>query len=141
MRISRRLYVDDFFISFAYILVFVTAALWQWGANDMYYILNANSGLVQVGPDFVERMYRFLLVSFIVEIFFYTILVLFKLSLLFFFRRLGNNTKKFKYFWWPTLVFSIGTYLVAVGDIDYQCLFGTLEKITVRCNSPSGTNF
>lgn len=141
MRTSRRLYLDDLFISFAHVLVVVTAALWQWGAKDMYYILNANAGLVQVGPDFVTRMRRFLLVSFVVEMFFYTILMLFKLSLLFFFKRLGSSVDRFKYFWWPTLVFSMCTYLVAVGDIDYECLFGSLEDITVRCNSPSGTYF
>ncbi|KID97563.1 hypothetical protein MAJ_06435, partial [Metarhizium majus ARSEF 297] len=140
-RTSRRLYLDDLFISFAYVLVVVTAALWQWGAKDMYYILNANAGLVQVGPDFVTRMRRFLLVSFIAEMFFYTILMLFKLSLLFFVKRLGSSVDRFKYFWWPTLVFSMCTYLVAVGDIDYKCLFATLEDITVRCNSPSGTYF
>ncbi|KID62980.1 uncharacterized protein G6M90_00g079820 [Metarhizium brunneum] len=141
IRTSRRLYLDDLFISFAYVLVVVTAALWQWGAKDMYYILNANAGLVQVGPDFVTRMRRFLLVSFIVEMFFYTVLMLFKLSLLFFFKRLGSSVDRFKYFWWPTLVFSMCTYLVAVGDIDYECLFGSLKDITVRCNSPSGTYF
>ncbi|KUL91762.1 hypothetical protein ZTR_01174 [Talaromyces verruculosus] len=140
-RTSRRLYLDDFFISFAYILLLISAALWQWGAKDMYYILNANAGLVEIGPDFVARMRRFLLVSFIVEIFYYTILVLFKLSLLFFFRRAGSSANTFEHFWWPILVFSICTYLVAIGDVDYHCLFGSLEKISVACNSSSGTYF
>jgi hypothetical protein len=121
--------------------VIITAALWQWGAKDMYYILNANAGLVPVAADFVQRERRFLLVSFIVEISFYTILILFKLSLLFFFKRLSGDVGRFKYFWWPTLIFSMITYVVAIGDVGYQCLFGSLEKIAVRCNSRSGTYF
>ncbi|KAK2616864.1 hypothetical protein QQS21_000242 [Conoideocrella luteorostrata] len=142
LRTSRRLYLDDYLISFAYVLLLVTAALWQWGAKDMYYILNVNAGLVQLDPvDFVKHMRRFLLVSFIVELFFYTILVLFKLSLLYFFKRLGSSAHRFKYFWWPTLVFSLCVYLVAIGDVDYKCLFGSLESITIRCNSPEGTKF
>lgn len=125
----------------AYILLLVTAGLWQWAAKDMYYVLNANAGLVQIGPDFTKRMHRFLVVSFIVEIFFYTILIMFKLSLLFFFKRLGSNADRFNYFWWPTLVFSICTYLVAIGDVDYNCIFGSLERIEVSCNSHAGTYF
>ncbi|TWU71365.1 hypothetical protein ED733_000905 [Metarhizium rileyi] len=56
-------------------------------------------------------------------------------------RRLGDGAGSFNLFWWPTLVFCICTYLVAIGDVDYKCLFGTLESISVRCHSSSGTYF
>ncbi|KJZ78261.1 hypothetical protein HIM_02299 [Hirsutella minnesotensis 3608] len=141
IRALRRLHVDDFCISLAFALMLVSAGVWQWGAKDMYHILNANAGLEKIGPDFGTRMHNFLIANLIVELFFYTTLIMFKLSLLFFFRRLGDKTGKFMYFWWATLIFSVCTYIAAIGNVHYKCKFGTVEEITVRCNSPSGTHF
>ncbi|KAF3020108.1 hypothetical protein E8E14_005596 [Neopestalotiopsis sp. 37M] len=137
---SPKLHLDDFFISFAYVLVVITASLWQWNASEMYYILNVNAGLAAAEADIWPRTRRWLLVSFLVELFFYTTLILFKLSMLFFFRRIGTIARTFKYIWWPVLIFSLCTYVAAAGNIGHKCLFGNLETITVYCNSPSGTS-
>ncbi|KAI0382676.1 hypothetical protein F5Y04DRAFT_287721 [Hypomontagnella monticulosa] len=137
----RRLHLDDVCILFAYVLILITAALWQYAAVDMYYILNVNAGVAPLEADFEARTRRWLVISFVVEIFFYTILILFKLSMLFFFKRLGTNINWFNYMWWPILFFSLSTYFVSIGDVEYRCLFNDLETITVFCNSPAGTSF
>ncbi|CRG89903.1 hypothetical protein PISL3812_06942 [Talaromyces islandicus] len=138
---SRRIYIDDAFILFGYILLLITAALWQWGAKDMYYILDLSAGHAQLEPDYTARLHRMLLVSFLAEFLFYHILIMFKLSLLFFFRRISSSADKFKCFWWPTLIYSVCTYFISVGTINYDCYWGSLEKVTVSCDTPSGTRF
>ncbi|RWA05743.1 hypothetical protein EKO27_g9360 [Xylaria grammica] len=138
---AGRVCIEDFCISFAYILVVITASLWQYTARDLYYTLNANAGTVPVGPDFVVRLQRWLVIACVVEIFFYTTLILFKLSMLFFFKRLGNSVDYFNYLWWPILFFSLVVYFVGLGDVSYQCYLGDLNTITVYCNSRKATMF
>ncbi|KAH7323165.1 hypothetical protein B0I35DRAFT_427220 [Stachybotrys elegans] len=137
----RRLFLDDVFISIACAMVVTTAGLWQWSARDMYHILNVNAGVDIPAQDFFDRMRRWLTVSFVVEMLYYTTLILFKLSMLFFFKRLGNSVERFGYLWWPVLIFSLCTYFVSVGNVEYKCLFSSLEVITEYCNSPEGTQF
>lgn len=115
--------------------------LWQYAARDMYYILNVNAGVAPIEADFFARMRRWLVISCVVEIFFYTILIMFKLSMLFFFKRLGTSVDRFNYLWWPILLFSLSTFFVSIGDVEYKCLFGDLNTITVYCNSPSAISF
>lgn len=107
----------------------------------MYYILNVSAGIDQVGLDFKKRLHRFLIVSFLTEIFFNTILIMSKLSLLFFFKRVASSADRFQYFWWPTLVFTICTYFVAIGMSDYRCYFGSFEVVAVKCGTRSGSKF
>jgi hypothetical protein len=107
----------------------------------MYYILNVNAGIAPIEPDIAARTRRWLNISAVVEFLFYTILILFKLSMLFFFRRLGTSVDRFNYLWWPILLVSLITYFVSIGTVDYKCLFNSLEFITAFCTSPSGTRF
>ena len=65
----------------------------------MYYVINVQAGLAPYQPNFFNSMKRWLAVSLIVELFFYTSLVLIKLSFLLFFWRLGRMVKLFRYFW------------------------------------------
>lgn len=136
-----RLYMDDALILFAGVLVVCTAALWQWGARDMYHTLNVDAGVEVPGPDFAERLRRWLMVSFVAEMFYYTTLIAFKLSMLVFFKRLGNSVDRFGYLWWPVLLFSLATYFVCIGNIDYKCLHNSMEFIVVQCTSPKATKF
>ncbi|KJZ70911.1 hypothetical protein HIM_09704 [Hirsutella minnesotensis 3608] len=131
-----RLFWDDGFVVFAWILVLLVAALWQWAAKDMYYVIDVQAGLAQFAPNFFERMSRWLRVSLIVELFFYTALVAIKLSFLFFFRRLGDGIHYFRYIWWPVLVITLGSYFGSVGNVNYKCLVGTTEEILGVCNTP-----
>ncbi|KAI0400452.1 hypothetical protein F4802DRAFT_584654 [Xylaria palmicola] len=140
-RTAGRFHVDDFFISIAYTLVLTTAALWQYGAEDMYYCLNVNAGVAPIEADFFTRLHRWLYVSFAVELLFYATLIMFKMSLLFFFRRLGTSVDNFNYLWWPILMLSLATFFVGVGDLEYQCYFGDLDTISGYCNSAKATNF
>ncbi|KAI0543429.1 hypothetical protein F4679DRAFT_568787 [Xylaria curta] len=131
----RRLFWDDIFAVSSFSLVLITGALWQWAARDMYYVINVQAGLATFEADFYERVKRWLLVSLIVELFFYTSLVLVKFAFLFFFRRLGNGIDYFRYVWWPVAALSLISFLASVGDVNYRCLVGPLDVVLGECNT------
>lgn len=138
---TRRLFWDDGLAFFAWLLVLVTAALWQWSAREMYYILDVSAGLATPDADFVVRVIRFARIQFVVELFFYTTLFAVKLSFLLFFRRLGHRVNGQQYIWWPVFIFAWISYAVSVGDIQYVCELGPIETLETYCFSASATRF
>ncbi|RYC55255.1 hypothetical protein CHU98_g10949 [Xylaria longipes] len=135
-----RVFWDDVFAIASFILVSVSAALWQWAARDMYYVLDVEAGLDTYHPDFVSRAQRWLLVSLIIYLLFYTSLFLIKLSFLYFFRRLGQGIDFYQYFWWPIMFASLVTFIVSISDTRYQCLAGSTDFIFANCNQPAEIN-
>lgn len=132
----RRLFLDDGLVIFPWLLSLVTAAVWQWAARDMYYIMNVQAGLAMYAPDrYLPSLRNWLNASLIASLIFYTALFSIKLSFLFFFRRLGNKIKHFKYIWWGVLFVTVSCFLASVGNVDYKCLVGTIEQITGVCQT------
>ncbi|ROV91192.1 hypothetical protein VMCG_09333 [Cytospora schulzeri] len=136
-----RLYWDDAFVIFAEVLVLTSAGLWQWGAKFMYYVLEVKSGLAAPGPELIPEMWKFLDVTLAMELFFYTSLILVKLSFLFFFRRLGQNVQRQRYIWWFVLIFCLVVYAISLGDMEYSCYKGSLEVIEGYCTSHAANDF
>ncbi|KAI3330728.1 hypothetical protein F4824DRAFT_477537 [Ustulina deusta] len=66
---------------------------------------------------------------------------MFKLSMLFSFKRLGTSVDIFNYLWWPIFLLSLATLFIGIGDMEYQCLFSDLNTITIYCNSRKATEF
>ncbi|KAI0594166.1 hypothetical protein F4775DRAFT_575051 [Biscogniauxia sp. FL1348] len=138
----HRLFWDDGFVIFSWILSLITAAIWQWAATDMYYIMNVQAALATYDPErYMTSLRNWLNTSLTAELFFYTALVSIKLSFLLFFRRLSSGINHFKYIWWPVLVIAVGSYIGAVGNVDYKCLVGTLEQITGVCQEEHELRF
>lgn len=132
----RRLFLDDGLVIFPWILSLTTAAVWQWAARDMYYIMNVQAALAVYDPSrYMTSLRIWLNASLIAELFFYTSLFSIKLSFLFFFRRLGSGINHFHYIWWGVLFITAGSYFAAVGNVDYKCLVGTIEQITGICQT------
>ncbi|KAF3055562.1 hypothetical protein GL218_06896 [Daldinia childiae] len=130
----HRLFWDDGLVIFPWVLSLAVAALWQWAATDMYYIMNVQAALDVYNPNtYMVSLRNWLNASLIAELFFYTALFSIKLSFLLFFRRLGSGIAHFKYIWWPVLIVTSGSYSSAVGNVDYKCLVGTIEQITGVC--------
>ncbi|TGJ81603.1 hypothetical protein E0Z10_g7142 [Xylaria hypoxylon] len=133
---------DDGLVIFPWILSLVTAALWQVTAKDMYYVFDVQSGLaVYYLTEYLKSLRDWLTTSFVAELFFYTSLLSIKLSFLFFFRRLGSGINHFRYIWWPVLVITVGSYLGAVGNINYKCLIGTIKQTTGVCQTEHELSF
>lgn len=107
----------------------------------MYYVLDISAGLRAPDADFYTRLIPFARVQFVVQFFFYTTLTAVKLSFLLFFKRLGQRVHGQQYIWWPILVFSLISYIVSLGDMQYACELGPAETLVTYCNSASATNF
>ncbi|KAI0410604.1 hypothetical protein F5X98DRAFT_368689 [Xylaria grammica] len=133
---SMRFFWDDVFTIASFIFALTTATLWQWAAKDGYYAIDVELGIDTIGPDFFPRLRRWLTVSLIVEMFYYTSLVLVKLSFLFFFRRLGAGVYYYRYVWWPVAVVSLIFYIVSIGSIDYKCFLWSFDFIFAECAKP-----
>ncbi|PSR77156.1 hypothetical protein BD289DRAFT_378065, partial [Coniella lustricola] len=141
-RSHRRLFWDDAFVIFAWILTFVTAFLWQWQAPPMYWILDVDAGRAPPTADIYEKQILWLKVSLTVEIFFYTGLTAVKLSILFFFRRLGDNIHRFKLYWWPVTLFVLAIWFACLGNVQYHCEIGTVQQLDTRyCTTEAASQF
>ncbi|KAF7527350.1 hypothetical protein G7054_g10481 [Neopestalotiopsis clavispora] len=138
----RRLYWDDALVVFSWLLSLATATTWQWAAKDMYYIMNVQAGKATYEASrYLVALRVWLSASLIAAVFFYTGLLLVKLSFLVFFRRLGKIIYIFKYIWWPVLIVTLGSYFSAIGNANYKCLGGTIEQITVVCQRKKELDF
>lgn len=139
----RRLFWDDAVVIFAQMMVLTTAGLWQWAAKFMYYVLGANTELIANPslPKLFSDLQNWLHVQFAVELLYYTTLVLVKLSILLFLRRLGQNVQGKRYMWWLITVFSVIVYVVSIGNMQYRCLLGSVEDAITYCTSPEASYF
>jgi hypothetical protein len=137
----RRLFVDDGFVFFAWILVLVSSILWQIYADDMYLNSAITRGVQMPPADFVQRSEGFLKASAAVVFLFYTTLWSIKLSFLFFFRRLYVNVGSWMRFWWLIFAVTVATWAVCVGNIEYKCLVRPLMEVATHCSGDSSRRF
>lgn len=139
----KKLWVDDAFVIFAWLLALLTAIDWQLVAQYMYQFKAVTRGkLWPPPPNFVEHSEKYYRGSVVVNVFFYTSLWAVKFSFLLFFRRLGENVSGWhRTFFWSVLGVTIATYLVCLGDIHYSCLTSPLSKLAQRCSTKSAVHF
>lgn len=142
-RSFKRLWIDDAFVIFAWLLALLTAIGWQVFARYMYQFKAVTRGKLWPEPvNFVKNSEKYYRGSVIVNVFFYTSLWAVKFSFLLFFRRLGKNVSGWhRAFFWTVLGFTIATYLVCLGDIHYSCLTSPLSELAQHCSTKSAVHF
>lgn len=134
--------MDDGFVIFAWLLALLTAIDWQIVANFMYQFMAITSGRLWPPPaTFVADTERYYKGSVIVLVFFYTGLWAVKFSFLLFFKRLGQNVARQKVLWWCVFGFTVATYLVCLGDIQYSCLAAPLATLEMHCSTDSAVHY
>ena len=139
---SKRLYYDDAFIVFAWLMMLATAIDWQIISGLMYQFRSVVGGQVWPPPStFVQDTQNFFKGSLAALIFFYTGLWAVKLSFLFFFKRLGHNVQQQKLIWWPVFTLTVATYVVCIGDIQYGCLVVPLTELYKKCTTESSIDY
>jgi len=146
LRLSRRLTVDDYFITAAWSSSVAIGILWKIRSEDEIpffgYPLEPDDEFVQSDwlAEIVHQYYSSLLATYVTQ----TIgLWCVKFSLLFFFRQLGTNVRKQMILWWCVCAFIVASFVVCVGNQHYQCLtvqfpksigmLLTIESIHTRC--------
>lgn len=131
LRVFRRLYADDGLVFFAWVVLLVSAALWQTGIDALYENIAVSSGQLYPPPaSFPHRTERYLRKSLAVIVFFYTGLWSVKLSFLIFFKRLGHSVRHQNTMWWAVLAINVATYLTCLGTIEYRCLASSFSYIS-----------
>ncbi|KAK0726540.1 hypothetical protein B0T21DRAFT_36071 [Apiosordaria backusii] len=139
IRASRRLFWDDAILIFGTLLVVISAALWQWAAPRLWFILDVGAGVAAFPGDlekFLKDVESTMRVFFVEQLFFYTTLACVKLSLLFFFRRVGWHMTKLRVAWWSVLGFVVACWIASVGDAQWGCLVATGFDIMAQCTEP-----
>lgn len=125
----RRVYVDDFLVLGAWLMLLASAVIWQMQQDAMYTQFGLTAGLVLPTPEIIEAEKTFLRSQVAILFLFYSCLWSVKLGVLIFFRRLGQKVKGQKIWWWCVFGFTLATYATCIGDIQYRCLLGPLEFI------------
>ena len=138
----KRLFADDAFVIFAWLLALGTAVDWQIVSWKMYQFVSITSGqLWPPPPTFIPDTESYYDGSLAVLIFYYSSLWSIKIAFLLFFRRLGQNVKGQKVLWWLICGFTVSTYLICIGDIQYSCLVSPLLKLLTICSSDKNVQF
>lgn len=142
IKLFKRLYWDDVLVVFALIFALASAIIWQaFMAHDMYELMNVSAGLALPGPNFLADGRRYSRASLAILILFYSTLWSIKLSFLIFFRRLGKNVLRQKLIWWPVFGFTVASYVVAIGVLQYRCLVNSMIYLIEHCTNDSAIQF
>lgn len=136
------MFCDDFFVIFAWLLALLTAVndqvIEQWASQ----LIAATSSQHQPLPSsFFDKRDKYYRYSVLVLVFFYTSLWAVKVSFLMFFRRLSHNVTGQKLLWWCVFAFTLASYFVCIGDIEYSCLTAPLENIFDYCSTDAALRF
>ena len=88
------------------------AALWQKTANKLYAVIAVDNVQRSLPP------LHSILTSYLL---YYTALWSIKLSFLLFFRKLGIDIRRQRIFWYCVLGYTVASYIICLGTIDYKC--------------------
>ncbi|KAK3318246.1 hypothetical protein B0H66DRAFT_590975 [Apodospora peruviana] len=132
----RRLYLDDYLVILASILILSNCILLHWITPDTYRVLRLAAGLEQIQADFPVLIKKYGGVYGAHMLIFSTTLAAVKLSFLVHFRRLGWHMDRLRFVWWPVLLFVIATWAVMIGNTQFKCYFTSAEEILAYCNTP-----
>ena len=129
IKVFRRLWVDDALVVFAWLLLLITAILWQTQVEALYTQYKLLSGAVLPTPEIEYKQSLYLRCFAAIFVLFYTCLFAVKLSFLFFFQRLGARVLGQRIWWWFVLIFNTAAWVTLIGSMGWRCLLSSLEYI------------
>ena len=133
VKIFRRLFPDDAFVLAAWLMATAYAAIWQWCGSQLYISIAVASGkLLKPPPDILSQVKTFLRGLFVAYVLFYTCLWCIKLSFLLFYWKFVNHVRRQRILWWAVLVFTVASYAVCLGLVDYSCLLGSVARLASK---------
>ncbi|KAK3986412.1 hypothetical protein QBC44DRAFT_402771, partial [Cladorrhinum sp. PSN332] len=136
IRLFRRLFLDDWLMLFALLMVIATATIQQPTMKLVYELLRVLNEVQEPSPTFLHdatigaRAYG-------VTALFYTLGVYsVKLSFLVFFYRLGSRITLYLVIWWGVVLITIGFCAASIGIVNYNCEFAPFDMIMQNCTKP-----
>lgn len=108
----------------------------------MYQTLDVASGeKLIIPPTFMADGEKYLQGALAIVFLFLSGLWNVKISFLLFFRRLGNKVSGHKLHWWLVLSFTLATYAISIGTIQFHCFIRPFQEIIPSCSSKKAISF
>ena len=114
---------------FAWVLLLITAVLWQTQVEALYTQFKLLSQAILPTPEIEHKQTVYFRSLAALIVFFYTCLFAVKLSFLVFFRRLGPKVQGQRTWWWIVLVFNTAVWITLIGSMGWRCMLKPLEFI------------
>jgi hypothetical protein len=134
----RRLFIDDFLVISAWIIILTAAIVWQVKGHILYELYAISAGMEPFTLEFLPRYNNFMRYNVLFQILFYTGLWCIKFSFMTFFYRLSSKVKTLRVWWFVVLFCTAAVYIASIGDIEYKCSLGGIEYIiSEKTRNPS----
>ncbi|KAJ5118144.1 uncharacterized protein N7515_010367, partial [Penicillium bovifimosum] len=137
----RRLFIDDYLVILAWIIILTAAVIWQVEGKVLYELYAISAGTKLFSVDFLPRYNTFMRFNAPFEILFYSALWCVKFSFLALFYRISAKVKFFRIWWFVVLLCTASVYIASVANIEYKCSFGGLAYIISQCPQPNHIHY
>lgn len=122
-----KIYSDDVLALVAWLMFLASAIIWQSQQTALYGQYSNFSGTGVPTPEQLAAESTFLHAEAVIDFMYFTSLWIVKLSFLFLFRRLGQNVRGQKIWWWCVAGFTVATWAACIGGISWNCLLRSLD--------------
>ncbi|KAJ5561989.1 hypothetical protein N7535_003548 [Penicillium sp. DV-2018c] len=137
----RRLFIDDYLVILAWIIILTAAVIWQIEGKVLYRLYAISAGAEEFTLDFLPQYNTFMRFNAPFEILFYSALWCVKFSFLALFYRISAKIKSFRIWWFVVLFCTASVYIASVANIEYKCSFGGLAYIISQCPQPNHIHY
>ncbi|MCJ1422458.1 hypothetical protein MMC29_000338 [Sticta canariensis] len=141
IRSFGRIYADDVLVLVAWLLFFASVVILQSQQTAMYNQYALAWGTLIPTPEELKAEETFMHTEVAIIIMYYTSLWTVKLSVLVFFRRLGQKVRGQKIWWWCITSFTVATWAICIGTMRPQCFLRSLDYVIAKCTGPSPQKF
>ncbi|CAI7587896.1 unnamed protein product [Penicillium glandicola] len=137
----RQLFLDDFLVIVAWIIILTAAIIWQVEGKVLYELYAISAGKKPFTVEFLPKYNKFMRFNAPFEILFYSALWCVKFSFMALFYRISAKIRSLRIWWFVVLFCTASVYIASVADIEYKCSFGGLEYIIARCPNPDHVHY
>lgn len=130
LKAFRRLFADDALVFLAWLILFITAIVWQVRVYIIYYVWNISDGLHAPPPDLFEKVEMQVHQGLAITILNFVSLWCIKFAFLLLFKKMNRNVNGQQILWWSVFFFTVATLIVSIGIQAYDCVFGDIVKIS-----------
>ncbi|KAJ5420449.1 hypothetical protein N7465_002968 [Penicillium sp. CMV-2018d] len=137
----RRLFLDDFLVVLAWVIILTAAVIWQILGKILYDLYAISAGTKQFTLEFLPRYNTFMRFNAPFEILFYSALWCVKFSFMALFFRISAKVKSLRIWWFVVLFCTASVYIASVADIEWKCSFGGQDYIVTECPQPNHVHY
>ncbi|KAF2470378.1 uncharacterized protein BDR25DRAFT_151954, partial [Lindgomyces ingoldianus] len=141
MMTFKRVSSDDVIAFIAWGMFLANIILWTVKSPILYRNYEVLQGKHPFDQVEIERYGSFIRCIGAFTSIFYASLWSVKLSVLLFFRRLGNQIRRYEIWWWCVTAVTVSTWLICMADVDWPCNTKPIQWIMLNCSSQNKINF